>query len=63
MRLTVDRIACDGAGLCLRTLPELLAADEWGYPIVHREEVPDALRRHAKNAAHLCPRIALHLKD
>jgi ferredoxin len=63
MRLRIDRIACDGAGLCAEALPELLDLDEWGFPIVHGERIPDPLRRHAKNAENLCPRLAFHLED
>ena len=30
--LHVDRVACDGRGLCIELLPEILAEDPWGYP-------------------------------
>jgi hypothetical protein len=32
-RLHIDWTACDGRGLCQELLPELLARDEWGYPL------------------------------
>src|SRR5256885_9866229 len=39
-RLVVDRIKCDGRGLCAELLPELIRLDDWGYPIVKSESVP-----------------------
>ena len=32
-RLHIDWTACDGRGLCAELLPELLAEDDWGYPV------------------------------
>src|SRR4029078_4023064 len=57
----IDRIACDGFGLCAELLPELLELDDWGYPIVKSAVVPDALLDHAKRAVALCPVLALKL--
>ena len=59
--LVIDRIACDGFGLCAELLPELLELDDWGYPIVKSAGVPDALLDHAKRAVVLCPVLALKL--
>jgi ferredoxin len=59
--LVIDRIACDGFGLCAELLPELLELDDWGYPIVKSAAVPDALLDHAKRAVALCPVLALKL--
>jgi len=61
MELVIDRIACDGFGLCAELLPELLELDDWGYPIVKSAAVPDALLDHAKRAVVLCPVLALKL--
>lgn len=64
--LHVDRVACDGRGLCLELLPELLTADPWGYPggrDGRRDTaVPVALRREAEQAVRDCPRLALSLR-
>ena len=49
--LVVDRIACDGFGMCAELLPELIELDDWGYPIVAAGGVPDALMDHAERAA------------
>ncbi|MEU9078746.1 ferredoxin [Kitasatospora sp. NPDC048538] len=60
-RLAVDRIACDGRGLCAELLPELVALDEWGYPIVPRSDVPGGLLSDARRAVAACPVLALRL--
>jgi ferredoxin len=60
-RLRVDPIACDGRGLCAEVLPELITLDDWGFPIVSRQDVPPGLRRDAAEAVRLCPRLALRL--
>ena len=39
VRLRVDPIMCDGFGHCAELAPELVALDEWGYPIL-REPRP-----------------------
>jgi ferredoxin len=61
MELKIDRIACDGAGLCAELVPELISLDEWGYPIVERSSVTPALAGHVREAATLCPKLALRL--
>jgi ferredoxin len=60
-RLVVDRIACDGYGMCAELLPELIDLDDWGYPIVHDGGVPDVLLDHARRAVAVCPVLALRL--
>jgi ferredoxin len=64
-RLHVDWTRCDRRGSCTELLPELLAEDPWGYPLVRdgsREPaVPPELARHAKRAVARCPRLALRL--
>ena len=62
-RLAVDRIACDGHGVCAELLPELIQLDDWGYPIVASSPVPDALLGHARRAAAACPALALRLRE
>ncbi|MEV6019242.1 ferredoxin [Streptomyces sp. NPDC051997] len=59
-KLRVDRVACDGRGLCAELLPELIDLDEWGYPILKQSNVPGRLRGHARRAVAACPRLALH---
>ena len=61
-QLRVDPIACDGHGLCAELLPEWVALDDWGFPIVRREPVPRALLDHARRAVDMCPVLALRLE-
>ena len=66
-RLHIDWTRCDGRGLCTELLPDLLDRDDWGYPLSHngsREpEIPEGMRRYAKEAVKRCPRLALRLID
>ena len=61
--LTVDRIRCDGHGLCAELLPELIRLDDWGYPILELDEVPPDLLGLAERAVDACPTLALLLDD
>jgi ferredoxin len=60
--LDVDRIRCDGYGMCAELLPELIALDDWGYPIVRPGGVPEDLRGLAGRAVDVCPVLALRLR-
>jgi ferredoxin len=69
--LSIDWTACDGRGLCLDLLPELLEPDPWGFPRAHTAPpasvpgalaaVPEQLTAPARRAVHLCPKLALRL--
>ena len=67
MKLHIDWTRCDARGLCTELLPELLARDEWGYPLCRngsREpQIPSAQVKYAKAAVKRCPRLALRLLD
>jgi ferredoxin len=60
-RLRVNPIACEAHGMCAELLPELIAADPWGYPIVAPGDVPDDLLPLARRAVTACPTLALLL--
>ncbi|HEV3312969.1 MAG TPA: ferredoxin [Chloroflexota bacterium] len=60
--IQIDRILCDGHGLCAELLPELIRLDDWGYPIVEAGEVPEELAGHAKRAVAACPVAAIRLR-
>jgi ferredoxin len=62
LRLRVNPTACDAFGYCAELLPELVALDEWGYPIVSRDPVPPKLSALARRAVRECPRRALFLE-
>ncbi|HEY2793945.1 MAG TPA: ferredoxin [Micromonosporaceae bacterium] len=66
MNLHIDWTACDGRGLCVEMLPELLTTDDWDYPLVRdgggaQVRVPAGLVKHAHRAAAHCPMRALTL--
>jgi ferredoxin len=61
MRLRLDPTACAGHGLCADLLPELIELDEWGYPILLTDTVPDRLLRYSRRARDGCPTLALRL--
>ncbi|MDQ6713421.1 MAG: ferredoxin [Candidatus Dormibacteraeota bacterium] len=59
--LQIDRIRCDGHGLCAELLPELIVLDDWGYPIIKTGAVLPSLVDHARRAVDACPVLALRL--
>jgi ferredoxin len=61
-QLAVDRIKCDGRGLCAEILPELIRLDDWGYPIIASGPIPQHLLPLAKRAVEDCPILALALR-
>lgn len=58
LTLIVDPIKCDAYGHCAEIVPELIALDPWGYPII-RGTVAGAAKVHAEMAVRQCPRQAL----
>jgi ferredoxin len=64
-RLHIDWTACDGRGLCAGLLPEMLAEDDWGYPVPRdgsaEPAVPGRLEGAAKRAVDRCPALALRV--
>ena len=62
VRITIDPVACDAYGYCAELLPEAIALDEWGYPIVDGRPLPADLVAVAARAARDCPRRAIVLK-
>jgi ferredoxin len=61
MNVELNPIRCTAHGLCADLLPERIALDEWGYPILEAGELPDDLVAHARRAARACPTRALIL--
>ncbi len=59
--LQIDRIRCDGHGLCAELLPELIRLDDWGYPIIKAGPIPPSLVDHARRAIDACPVLAVRL--
>jgi ferredoxin len=54
--LAVDRIACTGHGICASLLPEHVALDEWGFPVVLASAIDPGM---GDVAIRLCPARAL----
>jgi ferredoxin len=59
--IRIDRVACDGHGMCAELFPERIRLDDWGYPIVDPRAVPRELERQARRAVKECPKLALRL--
>jgi ferredoxin len=57
--LKVDPIRCTAHGLCAELLPERIALDDWGYPILDDRPLTRELEAHARRAAAACPTFAL----
>jgi ferredoxin len=61
LSFVVDRIRCDGRGICAEMLPEVFALDDWGYPMVRSRAVPAELEALARRTVETCPVLALQL--
>jgi ferredoxin len=59
-RLLIDWTRCDGHGLCARLLPEAIALDEWGFPIIGEITGVDASA--VRTAVASCPQLALRVE-
>jgi ferredoxin len=66
-KLHVDWTRCDGHGACAELLPELLAVDDFGFPVTRSGArdavVPRQLDEAARHAVRNCPLMALRLYD
>jgi ferredoxin len=63
MEIAINRIRCDGRGLCAELVPEIIRLDDWGYPIIAPGPVPAHLLPHAQKAVASCPVLALALRE
>ncbi|HEY8728575.1 MAG TPA: ferredoxin [Acidothermaceae bacterium] len=59
MRIRINPITCAAHGVCAEMLPEWISLDEWGYPILDGDELPQQLIAHATRAAKSCPMRAV----
>jgi ferredoxin len=62
LELRINWIACDAHGMCAELFPELIALDEWGYPVLDPRPIPPELEDHARRAVAACPTCALSLE-
>ncbi len=65
MKVLVDRVRCEGHGVCESAAPELFALDEDGELIAHYEgrDIPEHLRESADDAVRVCPVAALTIVE
>jgi ferredoxin len=61
-RIQVDWTRCDGHGLCAALVPEVVALDEWGFPIIAGGELDSETELHARRAVLACPALALRIE-
>lgn len=59
--LAIDRIRCDGRGVCAELLPEMVRLDDWGFPVIDPRPV-GVLVDNARRAVSACPVRALRLE-
>ena len=59
MSIQIDWRRCPGHGACSAALGEIIQRDEWGYPVLTTNEVPEELRSAARLAQATCPAAAL----
>jgi ferredoxin len=62
-RLRVNPVTCSGYGMCAELLPELVALDRWGYPILAPGPIPPHLAGAARRAVRVCPTLALLIEE
>ena len=63
-RLRVNPALCDGYGYCFEIVPELIAQDDWGFPIVASAPIGDPrVEGLAQKAVATCPRQALIFEE
>jgi ferredoxin len=60
-RLAINRIRCDGYGMCAELFPEGIELDDWGYPILRPGAIPAEMVSIARQAVDVCPVLALRL--
>jgi ferredoxin len=67
IRLHLDWTRCDGHGSCAELLPDVLAVDDFGYPVPPAADRDPAVPRRdedaARHAVRSCPVMALRLYD
>jgi ferredoxin len=59
--LLIDWTRCDGHGLCSALLPDAIALDDWGYPVIDQERVAAQKPGDVARTVSVCPALALRL--
>ncbi|MEV0766734.1 ferredoxin [Nocardia salmonicida] len=64
MKVSIDRTACTGHGLCYMSAPDVFVDDEQGYgQVIGDRMVADELTESARRGANSCPERAIVLDD
>jgi len=63
VRVRVEATVCQGHGQCAMICPEVFQADEQGFAVVPREEVPLELEETVRRAERQCPEQAIELVE
>jgi sterol 14-demethylase len=63
LRIVVDRVLCQGHGVCESEAPDVFAVGDDCQVVVHDESPPEALRSQVEMAVKYCPTHALTLED
>jgi len=63
LKVIVDYDLCEANALCMDCAPEVFRVEEDDSLTVLMEEAPENLRAKVEDAARLCPRQAIQLKD
>lgn len=61
-RLRVDWIRCEGYGVCGDLMPDVIALDDWRYPIIPKATIDRSRIHEAQRAVDCCPMKALKLE-
>ncbi|WP_406641491.1 ferredoxin [Amycolatopsis sp. WGS_07] len=62
MKVVVDQSRCVGAGQCVLVAPEVFdQRDEDGIVVLLQEDPPAELHAQVKDAAQLCPALAIEV--
>lgn len=63
MKVIVDQSTCTGHGRCYELAPDVFDADEEGYCVIKRTEVPQELEERARAAERNCPERAIAIEE
>jgi ferredoxin len=63
MKIRVDRVLCQGHGVCESEAPEVFSVSKKGELTVLQENPPDDQRANVERAVKYCPTHALTIED
>ena len=62
-RVVVDRVLCQGHGVCESEAPEVFEVSKKGELTVLQETPPESEREHVEQAVKYCPTHALSIEE